>query len=106
MDFYDRAKKYLKGEFPERSSTLSDKQFKETIENDVEVARLYGFESEANAMRFIDLQWRMGENFDAGSKYPWVREILNDAHIAPAQKIAMIRDGYAMHVAQLETEAP
>jgi len=104
MTFIVRVEKYLKDAFSEQVSSLSDDELGKRIREGIQRAQSYKFESEADVVRFIDLQWRMGENFDTDlEKYPWV-ELLSESGITPAEKVALIRDGYAMYLAGQDGE--
>jgi hypothetical protein len=104
MDFYTRLIRYLREQFLKETERLTDTDLMDAIRGGMVKAQKYKFQSEADVVRFIDLQWRMGKNFDNGKEYPWAKEILNNIRIMPKQKIEMLRETYAQHYANLVGE--
>jgi hypothetical protein len=102
MDFHHRAMSYLRSEFPEATTNTDDSTLHTAIDAGIRRAQLYKLVSEADVMRFIDLQWRMGSDFDTNPAYPWAAEILSDLRIPPKDKIAMLRDAYSMEPTNAE----
>lgn len=93
-DFFVRARQYLRATFPATARSMSDPVLTEFIKASILKANQYEFTSEADVMRFIDLQWRLGFSFDTEEE--WATEILTDTGIDTVMKIRLLRDGCAM----------
>ena len=53
----------------------------------VERCRDYAIESEYNVLRFINIMFALGEDFDDGEDYPWSVAILNDEEMDADDKL-------------------
>ena len=105
MDFYTRVAQYLNSEFAAQTATYDDTSLNLLIKQHTALARLYKFTHEMETVQFIDLLWRIGFDFDTDPAYPWARTILANKRLPSSDKIALLRNAYAIDRAQKTAEA-
>lgn len=100
--FFHKAITYLKEEFPEKTSSYSDKELSEMVYKGCEKAVSYGLDTELEAISFVDIQWRLSQDFDQDEKTLWAFEILKDDDYDAQTKIAVLRNAYVAYEATRE----
>jgi hypothetical protein len=88
--FVDKALSDLRRRFPDEVSSLGDDATRASIREGMERAEAHGIEMEIDVIRFIRFMFLLGRGFDDDPRYPWVREVLDDAHLAPVGKMAVL----------------
>ena len=76
-DFVKRMRVHLGQFFPEQCRALGDQRTSQLIEAGIIRAREYGFDSEREVCKYIDLMCVFGHRFDRDERLPWAREILD-----------------------------
>ncbi len=99
MTYYQKLTEFIHSEFPEKAKLLSESDLLERIEQDIQIAREYGFDTEKNGAKFVDLLWRVAPDFYENQAYSWAEGILSNDELGPDQKISLLRDAYAHHCA-------
>ena len=99
--FYHRAVQYLREEFPQAAS-MNEDELKDAIFSGCQKALSYGFETEADAMGFVDLQWRISPSFDTDTETFWAKDVLNDNDLDAEMKLATLRNAFALTEAMKE----
>jgi len=74
--FVARTQGHVREWFPAACMVLSSDELTARIRDGIARARGYGFTSEQDHCRFIDLSFVLGEHFDDDPALPWVAEIL------------------------------
>ena len=64
--------------FPQRCSQLGNDAVHKIICSGIEKAESYGFESQRDICKYIDLLFVFGTDFDCRSDLPWSRQLLQD----------------------------
>ena len=75
-DFIGRMRVHLREFFPEQCDALGETKIGQLIEHGIRKARAFGFESERDVCKYIDLMCVFGHAFDRDERLPWAREIL------------------------------
>src|SRR5215469_14383592 len=75
-DFVARMRVHLRKFFPERCDSLGEIKIGQLIEFGVKRARGYGFETERDVCKYIDLMCAFGHGFNRDERLPWARQIL------------------------------
>jgi len=78
MEFENRMLAHLREFFPAECDALGEDEVRDEIKYGVRRAKLYGFESEQDVCRYIDLMFAFGSNFDADPDLVELRELLDD----------------------------
>ncbi len=64
--------------FPAQCDALGDPEVRRRIRAGMARARRYAIESHYDIMRFVDLLFLLGPEFETDGDLPWAKEILND----------------------------
>jgi hypothetical protein len=72
-DFVTRVRLHLRRFFPEQCEALGEKRLGQLVETGIAQARSYGFGTEREVCKYIDLMCVFGDDFD---RLPWARRIL------------------------------
>jgi hypothetical protein len=75
-DFVARMRAHLRKFFPEQCDALGEVKTGQLIEFGITRAREYGFGSERDVCKYIDLMCVFGHRFDRDERLPWARHIL------------------------------
>lgn len=91
--FERRAAAHVRENFPDQTKAMSEDAVRERVRRGLERAKVYGFESERQAIRFIDAGFLLGENFDTRADLPAVRALLSaDAGAAEVRSEKLLRE--------------
>lgn len=77
-DFENRMVAHLQEFFPNECDALGEDEVRDEIKYGVRRSKVYGFESEQDVCRYIDLMFAFGSNFDADPDLKDLREVLDD----------------------------
>jgi hypothetical protein len=89
-DFEQRLLRHLRKTFPNETREMSDPSLLERTRSSVKKAGEYGIEMEYDVVRFVDLTFLLGADFDSSPETPWVGEILDDKALTGAQKTDLL----------------
>ena len=99
--FNDKVFKHLKGVWTEECQLMGDDQVRESIDLGLSKARMYGISTEYDTTRFIDLMYAISFDFDHGTPYDWVPEILTKLDWQPFVKMKLIHSKLKRHLAAM-----
>jgi hypothetical protein len=105
--FEDRVFAHFAAVFPQEFNKLGETGAREIIRAGIDRAGNYGFVSEYDMARYIELMFMVGEDFDENSDRSWAAEILNqDSYDSPSSKMDDLFRAAANHAEKkAETEA-
>jgi hypothetical protein len=85
-----RLVQHLRKAFPNETQEMSDPLLLERTRSSVEKARKYRVEMEHDVVRFVDLTFLLGPDFDSSRKAPWPLKSTNTPKTIwrPARKVA------------------
>lgn len=89
-DFEQRLLRHLRKAFASETRELSDPSLLERTRPSVQKAGEYGIEMEYDVVRFVDLTFLLGADFDSSPETPWAGEILQDKVLIGAQKADLL----------------
>lgn len=75
-EFENRMATHLREFFPDESEALGEDEVREEIKYGVRRSKVYGFESEQDVCRYIDLMFAFGSDFDANPDLMEMRKLL------------------------------
>jgi hypothetical protein len=78
--------------WPETDSDLSAKELNEKVRKIVSKADGYGIKEEELVLRFLNLEYALGPDFDSSGQYDWVPGILADENINSLDKIEQLEE--------------
>jgi hypothetical protein len=82
--FLARAVRHLHEAFPARCQALGDEEVKRSVGLAMRKARGYGLPREVDILRYLNLMYVFGFDFDT---LPWANEVLADMEISAEPKI-------------------
>lgn len=77
-DFEKRLLAHVYECFPEEYENFNEQELKEIIHLGINKAESYGFDTEINICRFVDLLFILDTDFDLDEEFSWAQGILND----------------------------
>src|SRR3982750_4104585 len=82
-----KALDHLRDNFPEMCADMGDEEVFRFTQNGIRRARRYGIETEYDLLRFLNLMFFLGADFDSGEVHTWVLPILKDAEASPTTRM-------------------
>ena len=76
--FRDRLATHIKKCWPERATQMGQTETYQAIQKGFDKSDEYGFETEYDVARYIDLMYLLSFDFDTDPRYPWASAILNE----------------------------
>jgi hypothetical protein len=96
--FEDRMFAHVGEVLPEESREMGEPEARRIIRVGVSRAGRYGFETESDVARFIELMFIFGEDLDENPELPWAAEILrDDSYESPTHKMDDLIDFAEAH---------
>ncbi len=89
-EFENRALAHLRLHFPGECAAIGETDARNTIRFALFKARQYGFEEEHDVLRYLNLMYALGFEFDADRRYPWARETLGFRHMQPRARMDLL----------------
>ena len=100
-EFVATAAAHLTEHYPRTSNLLGEIGLKDAIRRGLAKARRYGIDDEYDALRFLNLMFALGFEFDSDPKYPWARHYLTDSSYGPRAKLDAVTQ-FALETTQPE----
>jgi hypothetical protein len=100
-DFHRRVFTHLKQSFPVQCQQRQDDGVRASIETGIVRARQRGASSEHDIVRFIELMYILGDDFDTSHQRGWVGRILYDPHLTISARLEALHQR-----ARQESKAP
>src|SRR5262245_5716804 len=73
--------------FPDQWRTLGEGDTMLRVQDGLRRAQNYGFESEYDLLRFLNVMFTLGVDFDSAEEYSWTREILDSRESSPSSRM-------------------
>ena len=90
--FEDRMVRHVDAKFPVEFDKLGEDKVRRRIREGVERAERYEIREQPHVARFIRFMFALGPDFDTARKTAWVREILKDTSVPPAERLDKVRE--------------
>jgi len=84
--FKQRLLRHLREVFPDETEEMPDPLLWKQVQPAMEKAGKYDIQTEYDVVRFVDLTFLLGPDFDSSPEAPWAGEILRDQQLNGAQK--------------------
>jgi hypothetical protein len=85
-----KALAHVKNCFPQLCAQMGDAGALHYVRAGLRRAREYGLESEYDLLRFLNVMFTLGSEFDSNEKYPWVRPILENRAAPPTTRMNLL----------------
>jgi hypothetical protein len=89
-EFEDRMAEYLAKRFSPIWTAKGESAGRKSIQRGIESSRKYGITAENDVARYIDLMYRLGEDFDTSPNTPWAARILENSDFGSSVKMDML----------------
>lgn len=88
--FLDRLARHARRFFPEQTNDLDGEALRRVCRSLVLRGSRYGFETERDLCKFLNVAFVFGEEFDEDPHLPWTRPYLEDDTAGPTLKISRL----------------
>lgn len=85
--FLDRLARHARRFFPEQTKSFDDGTLRQICRSLVLRGSRYGFETERDLCKFLNVAFVFGEEFDQDPDIPWIRPYLDDDTAGPTLKV-------------------
>jgi len=86
----ERLLQTLPERWPATATSLGEPGLRAFILTGIERCKRYGIDTEVEAVRYLDLMFRLGRDFDTSPAYPWAGEILGAAQLTSRGKLNIL----------------
>ena len=91
--------------FPELCADLGDVASLDYVRSALNRARAYGLESEYDLLRFLNVVFTLGSDFDSGEQYPWAQPILKNTDAPATTRMDLLMEEIFTRVLPSENES-
>lgn len=92
LNFEKKAAIHLRSEFSDTSSTQSDKNLAETIQEGIKEAAAYGVVERKDVLTYLEYFLCLGPNFAKKSNEEWIMRTLKIGNISGAEKMVRLQN--------------
>lgn len=92
MEFENRVVAYLKKEFAEQCSQLSDEAIRDSVKTAMLKRKEYRFETEETIILYLNLMYLLGFDFDKNAQHEWVQETLTDYDLPSRTRLVLLNE--------------
>jgi hypothetical protein len=85
--FFSRVSAHLKAVWPDECAELGEPGLAELARNGIQRGAALGLSVEHDLVRYLDLYFILGNNFEANPLAAWTRTILSDRLLSPRMKL-------------------
>lgn len=90
--FAGKALAHVKEFFPQQIAGMGDTESLKVVHYGLQRARNYGLETESDQLRFLNVMFTLGRDFDSGQAHAWVRPILTNPAFRPAARMNVLME--------------
>lgn len=83
---------FTKEYWPEEYTDISEKEVKKKVRKVISKADGYGIKKEGLVLRFLNLIYALGPDFDLSKKNDWALKILTDKNLSDSEKIDQLEE--------------
>ena len=84
---------HLRGVWPGRCERMGEEAVRGWIRDGMRRARAWGLEADYDVLRYVDLMFLLGRDFEGAAAAPWVRRVLQEPGLDTAEKLdRLLRD--------------
>jgi hypothetical protein len=86
----ERILAFIREKYSAQCAAFSEADLRGLVAIALKRSRQHGFNAHADILRWINVMFTLGCNFDEDPDFPWAQEILADRALRPASKVDMI----------------
>jgi len=86
----ERILAFISEKYAQEAAAFSESELRGLIAIALKRSREHGFGAYADILRWVNVMFTLGCNFDEDPDFPWAKEILADKTLRPASKVDMI----------------
>ena len=90
--FAVRAVAHLKRVLPEECAAMGEPAVRNSVDMAIRKAESYGIEEELDVLRYLNLMYALGFDFDTDPETAWAAEVLQDKDLDPGSKVELLWD--------------
>lgn len=90
--FERKAMELLREHWPEESGLLGEQKLRERITAGRQRVGEYGITADRDVLRFLNVTFALGPEFDRDPRYPWAAVYLNEPTFPPSRKMDRLTD--------------
>ena len=96
--FIDECAAFVREYWAEEYAAQGLDAVKQTAEQAIERAQEHGIEQEAGVLRFLNVMYALGIDFDRGADFPWAVTILENRDLPEDEKLARLEAEVERHL--------
>jgi hypothetical protein len=100
--FGDATLAFIRERYPQACASFSEADLRGMVALALRKAREHGITAHADILRYINVMFTLGCDFEADPDYPWAQEIMNTPRLKPASKINQLTARTLRHLQTLE----
>ena len=102
--FEREALEHVKACFPEQCAELGEENAFHYVRQGLRRAKDYGFESQYDLLRFLNVTFSLGGDFDSSEVHAWMRPILTGRDMAPSTRMdSLLQELYSRLIPGFES---
>lgn len=86
----ERVLSFVRTGYASQCAAFSESELRGLVATALRRSRTHGFGTYADILRWINVMFTLGCNFDEDPEFPWARDILADNSLRPGSKVDMI----------------
>ena len=90
--FEDLAVAHLQSALPDRCEAMGAAAVRASVMKAMQAARMYGLVEEYDILRYLNLMYVLGLEFDRDSRFPWAADILSDSQLQGRTKMDLLME--------------
>jgi hypothetical protein len=98
--FEDRVYASLCRNWPSTVGALGEEDVRESIRVGIDRAATYRLQTEREVMRFIDMMYRLGHQFDRDTRYSFAAEVLSSRELSSVAKMRILESRVRANVGE------
>jgi hypothetical protein len=99
-EYERRLAAHLKKYFPDTCAKLGDKGLLDALRHGVQRAKTYGIQAERDVVKFLNLMFVFGRDFDTDPRFPWAASMLHSADYGPTLRINQVYSDAKTRIAE------
>ena len=102
--FGDDTLAFIRTNYPDACSRFSEAELRGLVAIALRKAKEHRFTDHADILRYINVMYTLGCEFEADPDFPWAREIMGDTRLRPGSKMDRLSARTLDHLRALEQD--
>jgi len=99
-EYEKRLAAHLKRYFPDTCAELGEKGLIDALRHGVERAKSYGIQAERDVVKYLNLTFVFGRDFDIDPRFPWAASMLRSTDYGPTLRINQVYSDAKARIAE------